>query len=140
MFKDMIEELVNGADVVVKTIPVYNHEVKVTLARKGQDVPASSDRVVVRFTIAIPAKNEGKTIEPALIFGMRVNIMGEWLYGDWGMANKLNTHRLLYDHGYGYTWREAAELAVATHTESITNLLDQIAMRKKALEDADAKP
>lgn len=137
MFKDMIDELVKGADVVIKTIPVYEREIKMILARCGQDAPHASDRVKAKFTVVLPSNDNGESLVPELRFGMRVCIMGEWLYDNWGVDAE--DGRSLYECGYGNTWREAAEYAVATNEENINSLLEQIAIRKKALEDADER-
>ena len=134
---DTVEELVKGADTVVKILPINGHDVKVTLARKGQNIPSSSDRVQVSITVSLPAV-DGFVVKD-LCFGMRASLMGEWLFTSWGENWKGNTERHNTDVFLGTTWREAAERAVISVGEGIVTLMEQVSIRKKALEDADEK-
>ena len=133
---DTVEELVKGADTVVKILPINGHDVKVTLTREGQDAPSSSDKVRVGIKVSLPTE-DGYVVRD-LCFGERVTLMYEWLHTAWGDREEGGA-RFTKRYCLGVTWREAAEKAVIQVGTDLARLLIQVDMRKQALENADEK-
>jgi len=104
--------------------------------RDGQELAHRGDRVQVKATVGFPIKES--YLESYICFGVRVILMGEYLYGSWGKCDSVNTSiRTKSEFFIADTWEGCFSAALAFLSKEEAVLQKAIDVRKQALIDAE---
>lgn len=133
--KTIIEEISKGAETVVQLMQLGKHEIKIIAQRAGYTPPCEGDYVKVKISLHLPMGSPDVNLHPDLQYGMRKNLMSEWMYQDWGMAKE--GMRVLSDTYRADTWREAVTMGLNELEKDLTGLLEVMAEREAALKRAE---
>lgn len=109
-----------------------------SIERDGMQDPAIGDNVIAVGTIALPLDGGSfKRIDPRILFGARLAFYGQNLYGEWG-SHEIDKNRRSREQDYmAPTWAQAFNLAYEAIEKEIKRLIDKLAERAQALQDAE---
>jgi len=99
---------------------------------KGLIEPSSDDGPVsVICEIRLPINKETGYLADELIFGKRIELLGENLYNTWGILNEAGGYRYWYFFVNADTFKEASKLAIKKAKKALEPLKQILKERQK---------
>lgn len=121
---------------IIRTWTIRNMLVSVTYRQIGQQEPQDGDDVIAQAILSLPAIREHGVLDPRLIFGSRVNLLGQTLHRRWGEPVADTTTRTLSIAVVAPTYSLAYQQLSKQINEAVATLQHALDSRQQALEMA----